>query len=240
MVWSPNVANNYPNGKNLPVAGQKLDPTNPYSQPDPFWELNSRLLDTNNNALFDEGDDPYMPYYPGDDYVDWVGLSLYWYPDANTGWNKAIPPREFLNGIEGASSQPQLQKMHDFYLRFASANNTKPMMISETGAPFFDVKEDPTIDTSLGEGPVLSEAAIKQQWVDQLYSPESFEKFPLLKAIIHFEEKKKDNQEKMRDWRLLENLETRQNFVNTLDNLQDKLLLATDLKYACDGSIIIK
>lgn len=30
-------------------------------------------------GVIDNADDPYLPYYPGDQYVDWVGLSLYNY-----------------------------------------------------------------------------------------------------------------------------------------------------------------
>ena len=34
------------------------------------------LLDTNNNGVLDAGDDAFSPYYPGDDVVDWIGLSI--------------------------------------------------------------------------------------------------------------------------------------------------------------------
>ncbi|RKO91033.1 hypothetical protein BDK51DRAFT_9156, partial [Blyttiomyces helicus] len=33
------------------------------------------LFDTNNDGVLDQNDDPYAPYYAGDEYVDWVGLS---------------------------------------------------------------------------------------------------------------------------------------------------------------------
>ncbi|RKO86408.1 hypothetical protein BDK51DRAFT_12641, partial [Blyttiomyces helicus] len=33
------------------------------------------LFDTNSDGVLDESDDPYAPYYAGDQYVDWVGLS---------------------------------------------------------------------------------------------------------------------------------------------------------------------
>ncbi|RKO84194.1 hypothetical protein BDK51DRAFT_6501, partial [Blyttiomyces helicus] len=32
-------------------------------------------LDTNGDGIFDNGDDPYSPYFPGPEYVDWVGAS---------------------------------------------------------------------------------------------------------------------------------------------------------------------
>jgi hypothetical protein len=34
-------------------------------------------LDTNANGYLDQSDDMYSPYYPGNQYVDWVGLSVY-------------------------------------------------------------------------------------------------------------------------------------------------------------------
>lgn len=34
-------------------------------------------LDTNGNGVLDQEDDPFTPYFPGPEYVDWVGLSFY-------------------------------------------------------------------------------------------------------------------------------------------------------------------
>ena len=47
-------------------------------------------------------DDPYSPYYPGDEYVDWVGASIYSYGSVFP-WSDNIiaPPGKFdaiLNG----------------------------------------------------------------------------------------------------------------------------------------------
>ena len=36
-------------------------------------------LDTNKDGTFNERDDPYSPYYPGNEFVDWVGSSIYYY-----------------------------------------------------------------------------------------------------------------------------------------------------------------
>lgn len=64
MVWAPNTAVGYPfngAGKYLPNAD------------DPRF----RQMDTNGDGKVDNADDPFAPYYPGDDVVDWVGISLY-------------------------------------------------------------------------------------------------------------------------------------------------------------------
>ena len=47
----------------------------------PFGEvppssLDFTLLDTNKDGKVDIADDPYSPFYPGNDYVDWVGTSV--------------------------------------------------------------------------------------------------------------------------------------------------------------------
>lgn len=34
-------------------------------------------LDTNDDGWVDMADDPYTPFYPGDQWVDWVGLNMY-------------------------------------------------------------------------------------------------------------------------------------------------------------------
>jgi beta-mannanase len=70
FLWSPNLGVGYPYkgyGLNLPY-----DPS----------------TDTNGDGTLSEGDDPYSPYYPGDDVVDWVGMSIYHYGNGiNLGFN---------------------------------------------------------------------------------------------------------------------------------------------------------
>lgn len=34
-------------------------------------------LDTNDDGWVDMYDDPYTPFYPGDQWVDWVGMNMY-------------------------------------------------------------------------------------------------------------------------------------------------------------------
>jgi beta-mannanase len=93
MVWAPNVGIQYPFGK-----------TNQKSNGLPHLEPGSPdflLLDTNKNGVLDTQDDPYTPFYPGDEFVDWFGLSIYWYPDAETGFNNLPPSRYFLDHLTG-------------------------------------------------------------------------------------------------------------------------------------------
>jgi len=63
FIWAPNSGNGYPflGGKNITI---------PRGSPDYL------LMDTNNDGEIDINDDPYTPFYPGDEWVDWVGFSV--------------------------------------------------------------------------------------------------------------------------------------------------------------------
>jgi hypothetical protein len=63
MLWAPNYGAGYPFSGGISEAKPGA----------PGYDL----LDTDGNGTLDEHDDPYAPYYPGDEAVDWVGLSLY-------------------------------------------------------------------------------------------------------------------------------------------------------------------
>ena len=78
MVWAPAYGAGYPFGRSygaVDAAGQRI----------------GQVLDTDGNGTVDDGDDPYAPYFPGDRYVDWVGLSLYHYGDRQDFGNNAAP-----------------------------------------------------------------------------------------------------------------------------------------------------
>ncbi|KAL2912410.1 hypothetical protein HK105_208113 [Polyrhizophydium stewartii] len=65
MVWSP------ASGLGYPFPGGAYAPLN---ASDPrFAEL-----DTDRDGRLTHNDDPFAPYYPGDDVVDWVGLSVFY------------------------------------------------------------------------------------------------------------------------------------------------------------------
>jgi hypothetical protein len=64
MVWSPVYGAGYPFGA-------------AYGDVDPDRAGDTAALDTDDNGLLDAADDPYGPYWPGEDAVDWVGTTLY-------------------------------------------------------------------------------------------------------------------------------------------------------------------
>ena len=224
MVWGPNLGINYPFR-----SGLKNYPT---LETDP---INFRALDSNGDGVIDYLDDPYGPYYPGDEYVDWVAMSLYWYPDEGTGFNGPVPPTYFKDQLLGYGptveqySPLALQDggLRQFYRRFVQEKN-KPMMIPETGAPWFQNINNPA----------ATELQIKQNWWNQIYN--SVNDFPHLRMVVHFEENKQDAIGAARDWRILENPQILQAYKNDIGKWKNNLLFGTELFYNCDGTVTTK
>jgi len=151
------------------------------------------------NPAFTEGDDPYAPYYPGNDYVDWVGHSFYhWSNGAELGINEVPYDGQWgqANGIDNA-----VPNFHDIY----AAANDKPMIIAETSA-FYD-----PADT---KGGGASEQDIKNKWILEVYNlsapdnPTLTGSFPMIKAILWFSQLKYEQEVGGEvDWRLNSNQE---------------------------------
>ncbi|KAI8828922.1 hypothetical protein BC829DRAFT_495189 [Chytridium lagenaria] len=59
MVWTPKSGLGYPSDRTVPYDDESIG-----------------LMDTNGNGFVDQYDDAYGPFYPGDEHVDWTGLSL--------------------------------------------------------------------------------------------------------------------------------------------------------------------
>ena len=111
-MWSPNPGNNYPFGTPLPQA-----------------EISA--LDTNGNGQLDIGDDPYTAYWPGTEYVDWIGTSAYWKGYLADGFpqtlNKVAPTDFFTQLIMGGSEG--VNTAYPFYNNFCVKYN-KPLIVS--------------------------------------------------------------------------------------------------------------
>lgn len=87
MLWAPNHGAGYPF-----LSG--IYQCHPDSCPD------FELLDTNGDGQLNQLDDMYSPFYPGDDVVDWVGMTLYhWGRKAPWGDNVPAEPRTFSGRV---------------------------------------------------------------------------------------------------------------------------------------------
>jgi hypothetical protein len=150
MVWSPAWGGDYPF---RPARAADTDQL--------------RDLDTDGDGLVSSPDDPYEPYYPGSDSVDWVGLSLY-HDDTSGGQavNSVPAPTEFLDSI-GASTADTGGRFYDRY----SVAEGKRMML-ETAAYY----------TPSAGG--ASELSIKQSWWRQVFSTVSSPEYAQIEVVL--------------------------------------------------------
>jgi hypothetical protein len=174
MAWAPNEGSGYP------FTGGA------YASQD-------ASLDTNGDGEVGPGDDPYAPYWPGDEAVDWVGMSLYHWGLAYP-WGENELPAEgtfralLTGGVTGA--HPDQSATPDFYAVYAEERD-KPMGIFETAALY-----NPEAD-----GP--SEAELKSAWWRQVVDPAIREDFPRLAMVNWFEWRKEEPEVGgIIDWRL--------------------------------------
>lgn len=219
MLWSPNYGAEYPFTDKFGNVSTSY-PTR-ISNPAEF-----AALDTNGNGILDKGDDPYLPYYPGDDLVDWVGLSLYHYPDAYT--NTLPKPNQVLNSIHGSDGPSR--PLHNFYDRFAQMRQ-KPFIFSETGAPI-----SPFAHNS-GPGELL----IKQTWWKQVSS--LVKSHGLYKGFVNFEERKSEDIEtnEIKDWKVItsSNQSVVSAFREDFKEYDAYTLFANEMSIKCNGAVTL-
>jgi hypothetical protein len=174
MAWAPNEGSGYPF-----TGGQ-------FASEDP-------ALDTNGDGTITNADDPYAPYWPGDDAVDWVGMSLYHWGLAYPWGENELPAdgtfRALLTGGNTGAHEGQVE-IPDFYAIYAEGHD-KPMGVFETAALY-----NPAAD-----GP--SEADLKSAWWAQATDESIRTDFPRL-AMLNWFEWRKDEPEVggVIDWRL--------------------------------------
>ncbi|KXS19713.1 glycoside hydrolase family 26 protein [Gonapodya prolifera JEL478] len=146
MLWAPNIAAGYPFGSGPPVNS-----------------TNFKEMDTNGDGVIDGKDDPYHPYYPGDEYVDWVETQ-----------NNLPPPNQLEGLFTGTSfGGPNFMKRY-------AMDKQKPFIHAETGA-FWNPTSGPT--------PTMLE--MKRAWWRQVYSNELLNKYPI-KAAMWFDIDKRE------------------------------------------------
>ena len=202
MVWSPVYGAGYPYGA-------------AYGDVDPDREADVEALDTDGNRRLDSGDDPYGPFWPGEDTVDWVGLTLYHFgPDrgridnelddpvaggetgdveTSTGFETDVAPRAgaFRARLTEVYGYGTGGGRRPFYDRFAERFD-KPLLV-DTGAVWLpDPESDP-------------EMRIKRTWWRQVLRADT--DWPLIGGILWVEERRREAEVRDRtvDWRATRN-----------------------------------
>jgi hypothetical protein len=175
MLWAPNTGLGYPFIGGRPAAAPGSG--------------SAKALDTNGDGALTASDDPYAPYWPGDDAVDWVGMSAYHFGNTYP-WGANVVPRAdaFAALLTGAGTAGP-----DFHEAWAVGHG-KPMAIVETGALWRP------------SGGGSSELAIKRGWWRQVFSRATESAFPEIKLIGWFEWRKHEAEvNDVVDWRLTAN-----------------------------------
>ena len=193
LLWAPNYGVGYPFGVPRPVSGS----------------ADFVALDTNGDGVLSPTDDMYEPYYPGDDVVDWVGMTVYHW-GVNYPWfeNELPLPNSFANSLTGTHQGVT----PNFYARYcADGVHKKPMAVPETAA-FYNTQQS---------GP--EEFALKQAWWEQVFNVSGDTSsgldvalhFPKLKCINWFDHYKQESeaQNNWIDWRVSADQRMRAEFV---------------------------
>ncbi|GAA6064204.1 hypothetical protein JCM10212_001617 [Sporobolomyces blumeae] len=203
MVWAPNTAQNYP-----------------YGQTANFFTLSAAdqaLLDTDNNGQLDAGDDPFSPYYPGDDLVDWIGLSIYYKGPYINGYtadktNQAQDSGYCALVISGTNPGDNAN-ITSWYKEYCEEKPSKACMFAEAGAAFH-----------VNDGGTADQSQIQQAWLKDCVTNEAmYDQFPRLKLVMQFEYEKNetanDGTTDLRDYRLTNATDVVQELVADLSSI---------------------
>jgi hypothetical protein len=179
MVWSPGYGAGYPFGES---AGRlrNLSP------------VDVAKADTNGDGQLTGADDPYGPYWPGAEAVDWVGLSMFSYGkgDPTEAAGRAVPLTrsgevESRFDEDWGYDQPQ---SGTFYDRFAVADD-RPMLL-DTGALYNRELQGDT------------ELQVKRSWWRQVLA--AVQERPLIRGMTVLEAERREPEagNRVADWRL--------------------------------------
>lgn len=165
FVWAPNIATNYPWASSNPnESPYSAKPTNVED-----W----KLLDTNQDNKLSDLDDPYLPYYPGDEWVDFVGLSLFYFGDKDKAKNVDPSPDYFELQFSATGPGSKFSIYRD-----VCEKRNKQLIISETSAAFYEKLADSTIER---------EVSVKRLWLSQIGNSIKSGKYPLLRLLLWFD-----------------------------------------------------
>ncbi|ORZ40698.1 glycoside hydrolase superfamily [Catenaria anguillulae PL171] len=153
MVWSPNTISGYPwSDKMLPKPGS-----------DEF-----RALDTNGDGAITGADDALAPYYPGAEYVDWIGQSAFHFGPYPFGTN-TLPDAGGVAGMLG----PILAFARTPAARGGADKPIKPFGIFEAGATYHPKPTNGEFADGTDAG-MKRNVDMKTSWLTQMTSEAAY------------------------------------------------------------------
>lgn len=149
-------------------------------------------LDTDGDGDLTQWDDPYGPYYPGDQYVDWVSMGLHHWGGATPWTRNELPePDKLVQRLTGAynGEAGDERMLPDFYVRYAR-HREKPLILRTAAL---------TVSTWSGDAP----DAVKRAWWQQAFAADLHDRFPYLGMIAWTEwSRREDVVDAVVDWRV--------------------------------------
>ncbi|CAD6574881.1 MAG: hypothetical protein CYPHOPRED_005532 [Cyphobasidiales sp. Tagirdzhanova-0007] len=196
IVWAPNTGQGYPYSMALPTNATE-----------------AAALDTNADGAFTYADSPFAPYWPGPEYVDWVGLSVYWKGPNSENVNADIPDGYCYDALYNYNSNNGQESPDPWYDTYCANTTNQACMFAESGAAYHD-------EITGYQG--VSQVSLKQSWWQGCLTNASFfESFPRMKLMMQFEFQKNESDSGAsdhRDYRLTNNSEVLSAFQTDLAN----------------------
>ncbi|KAJ3194433.1 hypothetical protein HK101_002702 [Irineochytrium annulatum] len=130
--------------------------------------------------------DEYAGWYPGDKYVDWVGLSIYWKgPVGSYPWHeRTVAPSDFVAQIiDGYGSQGSQASFYTYYC----VNRGKPFVLTEGAAAYnlhYSVSPSTMSITSEGD---FTQAETEMSFWGSILNDVFLSKHPMFKMAMSFE-----------------------------------------------------
>ncbi len=232
MMWAPNTGCGYPwrwggaSSTNSHCSGIN-------------GPANLTDCDANGDGVVDEGD-AFIPYYPGNKYVDWVGLSIY-----HMGDNNRAPATQFVGVRSDGVTQTCRGNMNTFYRLFSSdapwrmAGDASAMDVTRAYATRLQTDRPPAKSLVIGETAsryslcdavpktarctaytgVPTELEIKESWWQQVFGNATIRKYPRMRIVQWFDIRKSNEFEgNTVDWTLTLNPVIRQRWLTYLQS----------------------
>ena len=228
MVWAPSSANGYPYNYPITIGSQNIVQIN---QASVVTSHNFQLLDTNGDGVVNNLDDAFSPYYPGDEFVDWIGMSVYHYAGETYPWD--------YNSVPVVGEFEKIFNLGNFYSTYAIKRD-KPMMISESGAAYHT---NTLHDPGNRSAPVPTEVDIKQAFWRQFLTNATFvQTYSKIKLMCLFEFYKPEDSVRAsaggfpdwRDFRVTVNKTTRDAFISDFQSVSQFYIPATKPSLSVD------